>query len=283
MAISSELLIRIRNFLVPFDFLGHRNGRRAISLQAGLDNELINQVDFEGPTDEFLTLYLEALSGYGKLKDNRDALEAFLVAMKDKVGMDDKALIDEFINSWREARETEWSVSAKTRISPWLFISIAVVIGLGLFYFWSGRRVAPASAPLKEMENPSAFQDYINSFDNDGAAMQQAAQAQGDNSFRYAVGIVESPVEAATKSFTWSLSSRPGLKMSGQAFRVTSQGLNQLSVTSNDDGSLDFTVPECEKGDKLVAVLRVIWKDDPSLKDLEEINHIKQILVSRIK
>ncbi len=278
MAISRELLIRIRDFLVPHNFLGHWNGRRAISLQAGLDDELMNQVDFEGPTDEFLTLYLKALSNYGKLKDNRDALEAFLEAMKDKVGADDKVAIDEFIKSWRETKDKRRIAWPKPPIRPWLLVPVAVVIGLALIYVLFARRITPASVPIKEMENKTAYQDDINAFEYDSAARRQ-----DDITFRYIVGTVESPIQTATKPFTWSLSTRPGLKMLGKAYRVTSQGSNDLQYTINADGSLDFTVPKCEKGDKLVAIIRVSWDEGQAFEDLKQVAHIKQILTSKAK
>lgn len=294
MAISRKLLIRIRDFLVPHDFLGHRNGRRAISVQAGLDDELMNQVDFEGPTDEFLTLYLKVLSRYGKLRDDRDALEAFLEAMKDKVGMDDDAIIDEFIERWREERQVPPRIIRG--VPSWLLVSIAVIAGFSLIYVLlqpkpptltnttvevvsspTTVREVPPSMSIKE-EDETPYKYSIRLFKKDAAAMLQK-----DNTLKYIVGAVQTPVEAATKPFTWSLSTRPGLKISGQAFRVTRQGSNELLAASNADGSLDFTVPECERGDKLVAILRIIGKEDPSFKDFEQIKHIVQILDSKVK
>jgi len=96
-----EIQKKIEGCLAGNPLFDQENSRRAVLINAGLDDELKSLISFSGPTFVFLTNLIELLSSYGKLKDGRDSLEAFLISSKDFVGNDKKEVIDKILEEWR--------------------------------------------------------------------------------------------------------------------------------------------------------------------------------------
>ncbi len=84
----------------------------------------------------------------------------------------------------------------------------------------------------------------------------------------YMVNTVESEGLSATTKFNWVLEASPGFVISGWGFRVPNVGSSKFfeplnaKRDSKTSDSISLEVPICEKGDRLLAVLRVSWKQD---------------------
>ncbi|MFG2363469.1 SUMF1/EgtB/PvdO family nonheme iron enzyme [Streptomyces mirabilis] len=83
---------------------GNERERRGILLLAGLDDELIAQVDFSGAPLTYVARLLHTLREHGALSDGRDAQEAFLTTCLQLFGEDGRAEIEELIRLGRESR-----------------------------------------------------------------------------------------------------------------------------------------------------------------------------------
>jgi len=59
--------------------------------------------------------------------------------------------------------------------------------------------------------------------------------------------------------------------------------MSQLSSTTGTDGSLEFSVEEANRGNRLATVVRITWQDNPSLSDLENVTSITEVLLSKVK
>ncbi len=70
------------------------DSQRAFIYRAMLDQELQNQIVFGKPPVEFVSLLISKCIKYGKLKDNRDALESILETSKHYVGQEKKFQCD---------------------------------------------------------------------------------------------------------------------------------------------------------------------------------------------
>jgi hypothetical protein len=126
------------------------------------------------------------------------------------------------------------------------------------------------------LKDDSKFEDAINEFQNDGATIRR-----GDPTLIYSVKPVETTIAASTKKFTWVLSTtRPDVSIAGRAFQVTSRGMSQLELTGGNENTLEFLVDKSDRGDRLVAVVRIGWHNDPSLNDLKDIT---EVLLSKVK
>lgn len=93
-------LSEVTDILMGFPLLQLEAGRRAAALQARLDSLLISQLMFDGASAITLPIMVETIARYGRLEDERDALEAFLTFVKENVGLDKKRVIEDFIEYW---------------------------------------------------------------------------------------------------------------------------------------------------------------------------------------
>jgi effector-associated domain 8 (EAD8)-containing protein len=279
---SHQLLSEIRTRLRGYPIFQNEENRRAISLNAGLDEELLSQIDFDGATEKFLTLFLNRLSKYGALKDGRLALQALLEAVKDHVGVTDKEKIDTYIAQLPPPPPVDKGAGQSPKRNwRWIFVPIGILLVVGLVYvIASQRRTIPSNLPITSLQEKSKFEDDISSYNKDGADWQRS-----DRTRRYAVGAVETTIGASTKAFTWSLSTtRAGLSITGKAYRLTSSGMrDDLTLLNRNENTLEIPIKECGPGDKLVAVVRIGWQDSPSLSDLEDMSSITELLVSKVK
>ncbi|MET0465125.1 MAG: hypothetical protein ABW007_18310 [Chitinophagaceae bacterium] len=98
-----------------------------------------------------------------------------------------------------------------------------------------------------------------------------AQEAEPDK--RSSAGAFEYTVQEKTKAFVWELSAQAGLEMTSMAFKVShdkatgDEAIQQLKP-AGDAHKLNFSVPDCQKGDKLVAVVRVWSKLTPPPEDI---------------
>ncbi len=101
----SEASVRkhITALLTAVPSLTTPKARQALLYAAGLDERLQGQIEFDGPSAQFFSLLVQALSAYGMLDDGRDALIAILEATKTYVGVDQQkhcgALIEAIENN----------------------------------------------------------------------------------------------------------------------------------------------------------------------------------------
>jgi hypothetical protein len=93
----------------------------------------------------------------------------------------------------------------------------------------------------------------------------------------YMIESVESEELSTTLEFVWVLKASPGFVISGWAFRLTNTGSEKcfepLKATKEVPDSISFVVPKCEKGDKLLAIIRVSWMQDISPDEFLTILH----------
>jgi hypothetical protein len=82
----------------------------------------------------------------------------------------------------------------------------------------------------------------------------------------YMANAFESAELSPTTEFNWMLEATPGFEINGFGFRLHNSGsskfFEQLNAIKKAPKLLIVEVPKCEKGDRLVAILRVSWKQD---------------------
>lgn len=98
-----NLINDIAQFFAALPSIGNSAARRALMYQAGLDERLINQLDFEGDAYSFCHNAIAKLAKYGKLENGRDALDAVLQAAQAGVGRDKQAECEQLRQRWRDA------------------------------------------------------------------------------------------------------------------------------------------------------------------------------------
>ena len=270
---SNQIPSEIRTLLRLHPLLQKEDGRRAISLEAGLDEELFAQIEFDGPTAEFLPLFLDRLSKYGTLKDGGLALQALLEAVKNHVGVTDKEKIDRYLAQLPTPEIGGGGEQRPKRNWRWIFVPVGLLAVTAIvLVIASQRRTIPSSLAITQLADDSKFEDDINDYHNGGAIMRRA-----DPTLIFSVKAVETSIAASTKKFTWVLSTtKPGISIDGRAFKVTSRGMTKLTFTGGNENTLEFLVDECDRGDGLVAVVRIGWHPDPALNNLTDITHVLQ-------
>lgn len=127
----------IAQFLTTLPNIGNPAARRALMYQAGLDERLINQLDFEGDAYSFCHNAIAKLVKYGKLENGRDALDAVLQAAQAGVGRDKQAECEQLQQRWRDAHTAPVPPLPKSRrialiglVALFLF---AIAVGAYLF------------------------------------------------------------------------------------------------------------------------------------------------------
>lgn len=90
MELSVTLQHKIVNFLTSLPNIHDNMSQQALIYQAGLDQELQNQINFGAPPVQFFSLLVPLLFKYGRIQDGRNALEALLEAAKQYVGQEKK-------------------------------------------------------------------------------------------------------------------------------------------------------------------------------------------------
>jgi internalin A len=94
----NKKIIDFFNYLPDIDSL---ETRKALLNSASLDKALINQVNFNASTKEFVASVVEILLTYGNLEAGRDALEVVLEAAKNFIGIEGQNRAEELIQELR--------------------------------------------------------------------------------------------------------------------------------------------------------------------------------------
>lgn len=89
--IPVDLQQRIVKVLTTLPNLHDTNTHRAFILSAGIDAQLISQIQFDKPTAQFVQILVSTLLAYGRLEDDRHPLIAVLKAAQQQVGRDRQA------------------------------------------------------------------------------------------------------------------------------------------------------------------------------------------------
>src|SRR2546427_13183409 len=100
MTVPVEVMSGVTQLLAQHPRFGKESDVRAVLLSAGLDDQLIVQIDLSGAPFAFLASLVDTLGEYGNLADGRDALEAFLEASKQMVGIDGRRELERLTNAW---------------------------------------------------------------------------------------------------------------------------------------------------------------------------------------
>ena len=101
MAISNDSIQKLLPLLRPY--LRDENERRAYLIRAlGMDTPVLNRLILNTPVDVFITSVVKELVDFGKLAPGKPALCALLEVIREDVGVDIKARIDELLRQLRE-------------------------------------------------------------------------------------------------------------------------------------------------------------------------------------
>ena len=121
MELPGNLQKRICDFLISLPNLQDAESQRAFIYNAGLDSQLQSQIPFGKPPIQFVPSLLVILTNYGKLSDERYALEAVLEIAKNYVGRDKQeyctTLLHE-VRNFRELSSTQNGENDSPEISP---------------------------------------------------------------------------------------------------------------------------------------------------------------------
>jgi hypothetical protein len=109
----------------------------------------------------------------------------------------------------------------------------------------------------------------VNLLDTEGA-VEKNGFGSPNPKLHFGVDAIEYQLTKASKSFSWSLSTDSSYTIVGRAFRAIPDGLIQpLDQDTSDTGRrVTFSVPECNQGDRLIAVVRVKWTHDLPVEDI---------------
>ena len=111
MKLPIKLQKQIIDFLGSLPIIYNGDGQLGLIYEAGLDQELQNQIPVGKPLSQFLPIFVRLLTDYGKLNDGRYALESFLEVTKNHIGQDKRAYCDALLQAVFNFRQEQHSVS----------------------------------------------------------------------------------------------------------------------------------------------------------------------------
>jgi hypothetical protein len=131
-----------------------------------------------------------------------------------------------------------------------------------------GKRTAPSEMGIV-LVPPATQSQWLNALVT-GLNLDGANKKRVRPELHYDARAVEHLMTNASSSFDWLLKAHPDFDITGYAYRVIKDGLIQpLSRESAEGGDwISFKVPECEAGDRLVAVVLVTWKQSQAVPDV---------------
>lgn len=119
--------------------------------------------------------------------------------------------------------------------------------------------VAPVGDP-----KPDWLQPYVIWIEDEGRAQKDL-----DATLHVGVGAVSHELQSATTKFVWSLKANPGFELDGRAFLLTNDDFIKPLNVIKDGNFVNVDVPECEKKEKLYAVVIAKWKGEVSPVDIQ--------------
>ncbi len=93
------------NFLLTLNLTAAAQ-RETLVNHAGLDQELLNSIDYAGAPYPFVTGLVSAAKRYGQLANGQDAVVAVLLAARNQVGLQGRERCDGLIREWLSSRPT---------------------------------------------------------------------------------------------------------------------------------------------------------------------------------
>lgn len=93
------------NFLLTLNLTAAAQ-RETLVIHAGLDQELLNSIDYAGAPYPFVTGLVSAAKRYGQLANGQDAVVAVLLAARNQVGLEGQEQCDGLIREWLSSRAT---------------------------------------------------------------------------------------------------------------------------------------------------------------------------------
>ncbi len=112
MFIDSVLYKEIVDFLINMPILQNEKGRRALLLNAGLQ-ELIPKIDCSGNANNFVSLLIEQLDTYGTLSNGQEALISFLDEIKSELGINHHKTLISFCERIKNIEKVEVKTKPK--------------------------------------------------------------------------------------------------------------------------------------------------------------------------
>src|SRR4028118_473229 len=101
MAISNDTIQKLLTLLRPY--LRDENERRAYLIRAlGMDTPVLNRLVLNTPVDVFITSMVKELVDFGKIAPGKPALCALLQVIREDVGVNIQARIDELLRLLRD-------------------------------------------------------------------------------------------------------------------------------------------------------------------------------------
>ncbi len=94
---------KISKFLLSLPDIHDISSRKALLSHAGIDSAIQDQIVFDKPSSQFVSLLVTKLSTYGRLNDGRNALEAILSTAKEYFGLDKRIYCDALIQELRDS------------------------------------------------------------------------------------------------------------------------------------------------------------------------------------
>jgi hypothetical protein len=116
-------------------------------------------------------------------------------------------------------------------------------------------------------DEPNWIKTQLGFLKEEGVLRQSA-----DKDLKFSVKAVQYTFPEATDDFRWLLITEKNFDLSAIAFMVTDHGLKlQPLESANSDHSIEFKVPKCEKGDKLLALVRIQYKGTEPITDIRSV------------
>lgn len=110
MAISNDSIQKLLPLLRPY--LRDENERRAYLIRAlGMDTPVLNRLVLNTPVDVFITSMVKELVDFGRIAPGKPALCSLLEVIREDVGVDIKARIDELLQRLREELKLDTELS----------------------------------------------------------------------------------------------------------------------------------------------------------------------------
>jgi hypothetical protein len=132
-----------------------------------------------------------------------------------------------------------------------------------------GRKTITGLTNGNVLDNPMELVDaYVYRLNHEGQIQKDMTPEM-----RYGVGAVEYPINQSVLKFSLSLQANPNYQITGRAYKYSPRDgtVKPLDFrVIRDSAQIEFAVPECEDGDKLIIVVRAVWVISAPLADIRD-------------
>jgi len=98
--LSADDRTQLLNLLTPLPILRNQKGREAVLISANLE-ELIPQIELEGPSAVVMPLMINFFCSYGRLTYEHESLGRFLNTIKGYIGLEEQEFLDKIIRKYQ--------------------------------------------------------------------------------------------------------------------------------------------------------------------------------------